>query len=176
MDIAVLTLATSDIASYSTLSFENKLSYVRLHGYDFYHYTSVLDPIRPPAWSKIRVIQRHLSFYDWVFWTDADSLIMNQSIALQDILSRANSHNMILTPGPRDKYNTGQWLVRSSDWSAAILEQIWDEVTPSDAWYWRNPWEQRALTRLVERTPEIADGICVLSMREMKFASDGPLH
>jgi hypothetical protein len=167
VNIAVLTLATANIASYSRFSLVNKLCYAQLHGYDFFHYTAVLDESRPAAWSKIRIIQNHLPAYDWVFWTDADSLIMNQSISLQHILRRADSHNMILTPGPRDKFNTGQWLVRSCEWSATLLEQIWDEVTPSDSWFWRNPWEQRALAELVERDSELANYICILSMRDM---------
>ena len=166
-NIAVVTLATPNIACYAKLSFANKLAYAQRHGYDFYHYTSVLDRTRPPSWSKVRIIQKHLSAYDWVFWTDADSLIMNPSIALQDILLRAGSCNMVLTPGPRDKYNTGQWMVRRCEWSATVLQQIWEEVRPSDFWYRGNPWEQRALAQLVERNSEIAKDICVLAMREM---------
>jgi hypothetical protein len=168
LDIAILTLATSHIASYSRFSFANKLRYAQRHGYDFFFYTSALDRTRPPAWSKVRVLQRHLLDYDWVLWTDADSLIMNHSIPLQSILSRIASQNMIMTPGPRDKYNTGQWLVRSCDWSAAILQQIWDEVDLSKSWYLRNPWEQRALAELVKRTHLLANYIFVPSMREMK--------
>jgi galactosyl transferase GMA12/MNN10 family len=167
VNIAILTLATSHIASYSELSFKNKLYYAQRHGYDFYHYTSVLDPARPPAWSKILIIQKHLPDYDWTFWTDADSLIMNQSIKLEHFISRATSHDMIVTLGPRDRYNTGQWLVRSCDWSAALLRKLWNEVEPNDPWYWGNPWEQRALAELVKRSPDLADRICVLPMREM---------
>lgn len=164
---AILTLATAHIASYGELSFKNKLHYAQRHGYDFYQYTAVIDASRPAAWSKILIIQRHLSAYDWIFWTDADSLIMNQSIQLEHIIFRATSHDMIVTRGPRDRYNTGQWLVRSCEWSLELLQKIWSEVDPSDACYWRNPWEQRALADLVKRSPELADRICVLPMREM---------
>ena len=167
MHVAILTLATSHISSYSGMSFQNKLSYAQRHGYDFYHYSKPLDPSRPPAWNKILILQEHLKDYDWVFWTDADSLIMNHSVGLERIISASAPCDMIMTPGPRDKYNTGQWFVRSCDWSYVVLEKIWTEVKPTDAWYWRNPWEQRALAELVSRTPQLTDRICVLPMRVM---------
>src|SRR5262249_48708508 len=80
---------------------------------------------------------------------------------------RSTCHDMIVTPGPRDKYNTGQWLVKACDWSMYLLHKTWSEVKCDDSCYWRNPWEQRAFTDLVKRNPEFADRICVLPMREM---------
>jgi hypothetical protein len=167
VNVVVLTLATSHIASYSGFSFQNKLTYAQRHRYDFYQYSSLLDPSRPPAWNKLLILQKHLRDYDWAFWTDADSLIMNQSVRLERIISETPSHDMVMTPGPRDRYNTGQWFVRSCDWSFTVLQKVWAEVKPTDAWYWRNPWEQRALAELVERAPDLADRICVVPIRLM---------
>lgn len=52
----------------------NKRSYVERHGYDFIDASDVLDRGRPPSWSKILAVSKHLPHYDWVFWNDVVSL------------------------------------------------------------------------------------------------------
>lgn len=49
----------------------NKQSYVERHGYDFIDASDVLDRNRPPSWSKILAMKKHLPNYEWVFWNDA---------------------------------------------------------------------------------------------------------
>eukprot|EP01018_Ginkgo_biloba_P011810 Gb_29537 [translate_table: standard] len=64
----------------------NKQSYARKHGYYFIDASNVLDKRRPPSWSKILALRTHLPHYDWVFWNDADSLVTNPDIALENVL------------------------------------------------------------------------------------------
>lgn len=49
----------------------NKKAYVAKHGYEFIDASVLLDPIRPPSWSKVLAVKEHLPKYDWVFWNDA---------------------------------------------------------------------------------------------------------
>jgi len=49
----------------------NKKAYVKKHGYDFIDASYLLDPSRPPSWSKILAVKEQISKYDWVFWNDA---------------------------------------------------------------------------------------------------------
>lgn len=49
----------------------NKKAYVAKHGYEFIDASDLLDPIRPPSWSKVLAVKEHLPKYDWVFWNDA---------------------------------------------------------------------------------------------------------
>ncbi|GBG91593.1 hypothetical protein CBR_g52629 [Chara braunii] len=64
----------------------NKERYVRRHGYDYIDASDILDRRRPPSWSKILAVQKHLGHYDWVFWTDADSVVTNPDITLQQVI------------------------------------------------------------------------------------------
>jgi mannan polymerase II complex MNN10 subunit len=51
----------------------NKQSYVDRHGYAFIDASDVLDKNRPPSWSKILAVKKHLPNYDYIFWNDAVS-------------------------------------------------------------------------------------------------------
>ena len=172
MPIAIVTLATPHISRYSQYSFCNKLAYARKHDYDFFSYDFLLDPLRPPAWNKILVIEKHLADYEWIFWTDADSLIMDHSKKLESIVDQVKSRHMIMTPGPRQRYNTGQWFIRSCEWSFVLLRKIWTNVSPTDFWYRDNPWEQQAFVNLIERNPEIAEHIHCVPVRELNSRPD----
>lgn len=60
----------------------NKAAYAKRHGYQFIDASDVVDTSRPPSWSKILALKRHLRESDWLFWTDADSLVTNFTIRL----------------------------------------------------------------------------------------------
>lgn len=52
---------------YSEKSIANKKDYAALHGYDVVVATSAdIDRSRPAAWSKLLVLKKHLSSYDYV--------------------------------------------------------------------------------------------------------------
>lgn len=139
MTIAIVTLFTEEIADYGAISAANKRAYARRHGYDCFVYRERLDRSRHPAWSKLDAINRHLANYDWVFWTDADSLVMNGERTLESIIVGHEDKDMILTweAGLSSPVNTGQWLVRNTAWSAAALSAIGDVACPNrmPAWF-----------------------------------------
>lgn len=51
----------------------NKRAYAERMGYDFFDARNLVDPSRPPSWSKILAVRSQLPYYDWVFWNDAVS-------------------------------------------------------------------------------------------------------
>ena len=51
----------------------NKRNYVQRHGYDYIDASDLVDPSRPPSWSKIIAVRKHLPSFDWVFWNDVVS-------------------------------------------------------------------------------------------------------
>lgn len=167
LKIALLTLVTPEIWKYGKYGLVTKRRYAERHGYDLFIYKDTLDANRPPAWSKLKIIQKHLSDYSWVFWTDADSLIMNYEITLESLINEALGKDMILTKGPIGKYNTGEWLIRNSTWSKDIIEKTWSNVSDDDFWLKRNPWEQQAFINLSNSMADFDDHIQVTSLRSL---------
>ena len=39
-----------------------------------------IDPSRPAAWSKISAMKAHLSDFDYLMFTDVDTLVMNMEV------------------------------------------------------------------------------------------------
>ncbi|KAJ7522961.1 hypothetical protein O6H91_18G032800 [Diphasiastrum complanatum] len=113
----------------------NKKSYVQRHGYDFIDASDLLDKSRPPSWSKILAVRKHLANFDWIFWTDADSLVTNPSIALEDIIGsivgNANFEDMpdLIVTEDVTGVNAGMFFVKNSKWSEVFLDIWWNQTS-----------------------------------------------
>merc|ERR1712232_903695 len=116
-----------------------------------------VDEGRPPAWGKIKLMEEHLALqkWDWVMWADCDVYFMNLSVTLDSLLFRYGSKpqemHLALDPGfhflvteDHAMLNTGIFLARSSDWSAAMLDRVWG--TDDSIWTHHPWWEQAAMS------------------------------
>ena len=140
--IAVLTLYTPKIREYGEISAANKAAYCERHQYDFIACDHSLDPARPPSWSKIVLVQRHLSNYGWVFWTDADSLLMNFALRLETFTG--DEYDLIIG-SDEDGPSAGQFMIRNTPASHAFLERVYRQRQ-----FIRHPWwEQAAMQYLL---------------------------
>jgi len=69
------------------------------------------------------------SSYDWLFWSDADALFVNQSIPLEQYLD-PRAH-VIFPAGPpwskkyRGFINSGHFFIRNSEWTVRFLKETW---------------------------------------------------
>lgn len=133
-----------DLALYSS---PNKARYCRRHGYDFIEQTSGFPAGRPAVWGKIRFVQQHLPRYDWIFWTDADSLILNQAVRLEELTD--DEFDVVICHEDLGvgvyNINAGQILFRNTPWALRFLDEVWDQT-----WALDDPHqEQRALIHLL---------------------------
>ena len=109
MRLAVCSLWTHEIADYAELTMKNKRAYCAKWDYPFIEQQGSLDPARHPAWSKLLLIQRALPFYDWVFWTDADSLFTRDDIPLSHFIDEAAD---LIWSEDENGPNTGHFFLR----------------------------------------------------------------
>lgn len=102
----------------------NKAHYACHHQYDLYYLRESLDPSRPHPWSKIKLIQEVFEEdkYTWVFWTDADSFIMNFDVRLKMFID--GRYDMIVA-SDCNGINTGQFFIRDCKWSRDFLKRIY---------------------------------------------------
>ena len=139
--IAVVTMHTPEISDYANISLINKAKYCDRHHYDLIVSPVSLDESRPPAWSKIKLLQRHLASYDWVFWADADSIIMNPFIRLERFVDP--DFELIITA---DKFgmNSGMFFLKNAATSAQFLNLVYDQSQFVN----HDFWEQAAIHHL----------------------------
>lgn len=164
--IAMVTLS-DESDSISDRSFEgvmkavepNKRSYAEKHGYDFIDATYVLDRRRPPSWSKILAVRTHLPHYDWMFWNDADSLVTNPDISLEDILYSIVGNmeyekmpNFILTKDVTG-VNAGMFFFYNSEWSKGFLDLWWNQTSFIRPFGQSKSGDNDALKYLIQNMP-----------------------
>ncbi len=150
-DIAVVTLAVgTEYKECVKLGIQNKRLYCEKHGYDFICIEESLDLSRPISWSKILLVQKIMENpkYKWVFWTDADSLVMNLGIPLEHFID--DNYNMVVGED-FNGVNLGQFFLKNCPWSHQLLAIIYAHTECMDH-IW---WEQKAFMLVLEKDPEL---------------------
>ena len=148
MKIALLTFECPP-ADYRSLSFPNKEKYCLKHGYDFLSYTERASD-RPPSWDKIKYLQKHIDNYDWIFWTDSDSVIVNDDIRLEAFID-TEKDLIIQIDEALDKtraINAGQIFLKNSEWGKWFLNEVWNNEkygTSIDD----GDWEQSCIKKII---------------------------
>lgn len=160
-NIVVVTLAAGDkYQKIVDLGIQNKRVYCEMHGYNFYCCLDALDKSRPIPWSKIPLILQIMEESDaeWIFWTDADSIVMNLAIPLEELID--DNYHFILCKDQND-FNTGQFLIRNCAWSRDFLENVYfHEEFINHPW-----WEQRAIIEELNTKEEIRSQTKVIDQR-----------
>lgn len=158
--IAIISLYDQGYKHIGQFSDENKQKYAKKHGYDVFIYHNVLDTARPPAWSKIIAIQRHLKDYKWIYWSDADSLIMNTNIKLESFVN--DDVDLIIS---KECYygflNTGSFLIKNTPWSHILLKRIYAQRQFINHLL----WEQQALAHLLKIDKTIFPHLKIVDQR-----------
>jgi hypothetical protein len=142
MKLAVLSMYTLEMQALADMANQNKAAYCERHGYDYLVGDRVLDRSRPPAWSKILHVRRHLTDYDWVFWSDCDSLVMNPDIRLEELID--DKYDFLITRDPSG-LNSGEFFLRNCPAAFEFLETVYAQTDVI-----HNPWwEQRAIIDVI---------------------------
>jgi len=113
-----------------TESFKNHRAYANKHGYEYFLLSSHLSSRFAP-WDRFPLISHlHERGAEWVLFIEADSLIMNQSISVEDFLEQNGRGKDIIGSGDQGQHFTGNILVRKSKFSHSVMCKSW-KVCPS---------------------------------------------
>lgn len=139
---------------------ENKLAYAKKHNYDLIVYDELLDIKREATWNKVLAIKNHLANYKWIFWTDADALIMNYDIKLESIIDE--NFNMLIVKD-HNGINMGNFLIKNCDWSQKLLIDWYAPNNYLDEEF----YEQSAFANLFDASQEFQQHVKVVPSRTM---------
>jgi hypothetical protein len=92
------------------MTWANKQAYADQYGYFLFDESMGLDRSRPPSWSKIKAAKRLLVEENctWVWWVDADTVIMNSHKRIEDFLPAAEApQDLLLSQDHSGGYNAG---------------------------------------------------------------------
>lgn len=118
--------------------------------------------LRPAAFGKIKLIQAACRCRrgQWLFWSDADSLIVNQSVPLSRIINE--DYDLIFTMDWL-MLNAGVFLIKCSDWSESFLRAVYEDRRFDDA----RALDQAAIQYHLESVPNVNDHVMFVAKHLM---------
>ena len=110
----------------------NRKGYAAKHGYNAV--VSLTHPLGPS--STVDVQHSKLAFmhglmitdaYDWLMWTDCDSIIVNHARTIDSIIHQhASADTQLLITEELLGMSSANWIIRNSDWSRSFLSRAFD--------------------------------------------------
>lgn len=131
----------------------NHRIYAARHGYRYHVGEQRMDPKRPHAWGKIKLMYQalHEPDVDWWLWFDCDTFFMNMTITLDHLLHKYGQDSTyrqrldpdfhMLVAEDHAMLNTGAFFLRASDWSRETLRRVWG---PDNSVWSEHPWWENA--------------------------------
>lgn len=154
--IAMLTFCVgADYKKAMAPGIESKRAYCARHGYDFHtDGEDVWDKSKPIPWSKFNFILKYLDAYDYIFWSDADVIILNQDLRLegQVLPMLPPDRDILWTNDACNHYNNGHMLIRGrTPWIREYFRRCLEQT---DLLYhiW---WDNAAMIKIFETDPEV---------------------
>lgn len=131
-----------------------KRSWCLKHNYDFIEGGDEFwDRDKPIPWSKIPFLLSFLDKYDFLFVSDADVVIMNQDLKIEDVVLPylAPGKDMLWTMDSCNHHNSGNMLLRGrSSWVRSYFEKVMKETSLTyHIW-----WENAAMIKVMENNYE----------------------
>jgi len=100
--------------------------YCKIQGYDFFIQTKDFDHSKGIGFERIKIALEKLQNYDWLWYLDIDTMIMNQTIRLENIVDE--NYDIIISKNPKNKLiteiNIGSILIKKTEWTRNFLEHI----------------------------------------------------
>lgn len=108
---------------------KNHEMFSRRHGYQYIHFneddipavTNLVQNKGDVHWIKPDLIRRSLSSFDYVFWTDLDSVFHRIDRSLTDLVK--SNKELIFTGDKNDLCNAGHLFFKRSQWSLDFIDQ-----------------------------------------------------
>lgn len=159
MNVSILTIASGEeYLKTVELGLLSKTLYAEKHGYDFRVTSRLLDKKRSASWNKIPFILSELHKFDWIFWSDADTVIMEDEVRLESFIRE--DKDLIIACDPFG-LNAGEFFIRNSPFSFQLLETLY----AMEAFIHDKGFEQKALKTLLKNHPELWGKIYVEKTR-----------
>ena len=119
-------------------AFKNKVDYCRVHGFDIFYSTAVLDAELTGFWTKLPLLRSLMLAHpetELLWWMDSD--LMLTDMLFEPPWDRYGSHNLVIPGWDAKVYsaksrlgvNAGSFIIRNCRWSLDLLD-AWARMGP----------------------------------------------
>ncbi|KXV03054.1 hypothetical protein CR51_19110 [Caballeronia megalochromosomata] len=122
--VALAMLYTPNIREYGAIAERNLRRYCERHGHALYLYRDVPPEAGAGAsgnWIKPWVLLRHLPEHEWIFWIDADVLVVDQGKPLEPLLK---NRDRVIATDMSWQFNSGIMGFRNTRQNLDVLTEI----------------------------------------------------
>ena len=158
--------------------FQNRMIYTSRHGYDLIYEVGDMNNkcktfagnyvhfIQPTPWVKLVVFSECLKIYQTVVWIDADALIINHSLSLEQIIAECplDGRGFIVSGNECDPWpslNTGFWIIKNTSFSHRALSVILNYSRNEDVRNYRGWYEQYSVIKLYQEEESSRKFVCI---------------
>jgi hypothetical protein len=140
--IAIVTLYDGKYADICKYSVQNKMAYSRKYGYDFYYFDEYLDKTKSFNYNKMLVVGSILDTgkYEWVWWVNIDSVILNFGIGLDGIID--DKYELIFTKNSGNVITTGSCFFKNTELVRSFINGVCDLNCEYMKWVDHNIFDQ----------------------------------
>lgn len=157
----------TDLAKITMPSYEE---YCKIHGYDFLVKTE-FNSERPMPWGKFELMFDKLPIYDWIFYVECDSMLMNQTIKLENIID--DNYDIVISKSSRldiIEVNTGPIMIKKSEWSKQFLYEI---LNHRKQYYTNQMLEQQMMIDEINGNEDVRKRCKIVNYRTMNSFAHG---
>ena len=156
MKILIVQVMTPDIKDYSMYSLPTNIEYSIKWNYDYLLYTAKKTEINyHPAWLKITSFYEiKVDKYDWIWILDADAIVNNHDLKLEDIINNETKPIIISVNDENGgrHLNSGSILIKSS-YVKELLTKYEDAVYNNYKFLTERFWDQELINDWFEEDP-----------------------
>ena len=134
------------------------------HGYTRITDESCWDPSRAHSWSKIPLLQKYLHGHDYLFWLDADVMIMNPERKIEDFIKLLPDDKFLFIGRDLNNLNAGIFVLRNCPLAHEFLADVWSKTQ-----YINHPWWEQAAFIELQAHPKYRPFIEVLPRKYIQI-------
>lgn len=136
MNVAIVQCATPE-AYFEKVQTGVELTqrYAQRQGYDYLFFDHMpFEMTKHVSWYKLKLVQQCFEGYDWLFWLDADTVIMDHNRRLEEFLN--TEKDFVFSHGIIGKVCAGVWFTRTTDRAKEQLNRWFDGIEGPQGWLW----------------------------------------
>lgn len=191
MKIALVTAYNNNFEEVGSLSSENKILYCSKQGYDFVRSDCIPDERFAFNWVKPLAINKLMDNYDYIMWSDADSIITNMTIRIEDFIgespdsliiagryimdmkNQVDTRTYMLSEYPPAVHHLGNFIVKCSQESKYIMNRIYQLRDTGIDSIGNKLYEEHALYILLKNDAGIRDKVHTVSLKRLLTLNPG---